>query len=224
MPVYNEENTVREIIRAVREVSIEKIDTKEIIIVNDGSTDRTREILESYGQKDIKIIHLEKNKGKGCAIREGLKYVTGDITIIQDGDLEYSPDDYDNLVRAIVVDGNEVVYGSRTINKENKHSYILYSLGGIFLSWLTNLLYGSHLTDEPTGYKVFRTGVLKNINLTSKRFEFCPEITAKVLKKNIEIKEIPIRYYPRKIIDGKKIRWYVGLKAIWTLIKYRFVD
>lgn len=224
MPIYNEENTIKEILRRVKEANVKNINDKEIIIINDGSTDGTKEILENIEQPGIKIIHLNKNRGKGWAIREGMKSVTGDIVIIQDGDLEYHPDDYNDLIQPIIVDGYEVVYGSRLLNKDNEISYFVYSFGGRLLTLITNLLYHSHITDEPTGYKVFKTNVLKSIDLKCKKFEFCPEVTAKILKKGINIKEVPIRYSPRKISEGKKIRWYVGLDAIWILFKYRFVD
>ncbi len=224
MPIYNEENTIKEILRRVKEANVKNINDKEIIIINDGSTDGTKEILENIEQPGIKIIHLNKNRGKGWAIREGMKSVTGDIVIIQDGDLEYNPDDYNDLIQPIIVDGYEVVYGSRLLNKDNEISYFVYSFGGRLLTLITNLLYHSHITDEPTGYKVFKTNVLKSIDLKCKKFEFCPEVTAKILKKGINIKEVPIRYSPRKISEGKKIRWYVGLDAIWILFKYRFVD
>jgi len=227
IPVYNEGNNIKIILDRVMEAKTSGISHKEIIIVNDGSTDNTLEVLEGIKKTNgngMKVINLTENKGKGRAIREGLKYVTGDIVIMQDGDLEYDPDDYNKLLKEIISGGNEVVYGSRTLNKDNRSCYFVYSAGGRFLSWLANLLYNSHLTDMPTGYKVFRADVLKGIRLKCEGFEFCPEITAKILKKGIKIMEVPIKYSPRKMSEGKKIRWHEGFIAAWTMLKYRIID
>jgi len=223
MPVYNEKSTIKEIIHQIKNVPIDK----EIIIADDCSTDGTREILrklqsEEYDKGEIKIIYHEKNMGKGWAIRTALKYVSGEIVIIQDADLEYEPEDYPRLIEPIVSGEASVVYGPRSLGK--KISYLSFYLGGQFLSFLTNILYGSHITDEATCYKVFRADVIKGINLKCERFEFCPEVTAKLLKKGYKIYEVPIHYYPRSIKEGKKINWKDGLEAIWTLIKYRFID
>jgi len=222
MPVYNEEDTIMGIVCKVMNVKIDK----ELIIIDDCSTDGTRETLRKIDNNDnnIRVIYHGKNMGKGVAIRTAIKYVTGDIIIIQDADLEYEPEDYYELTRPVIEGKADVVYGSRELLKENKWSYYRYALGGRFLSWLTNLLYHSNITDEPTCYKVFRADILKRINLKCKRFEFCPEVTAKVLRKGIKIYEVPIHYYPRSIDQGKKIRFRDGLQAIWTLIKYRFLD
>jgi len=224
MPVYNERNTVREIISKVKKVAIRK----EILIVDDNSTDGTREILweiaQNNDENDIKIIFHKNNLGKGSCIRTALKYATGDIVIIQDGDLEYDPNDYYKLIQPIMEDKAKIVYGSRNLNKDNKRSYIYFFWGGKFLSWLTNFLYHTDITDEATCYKVFRKEVLENIHLKCKGFEFCPEVTAKVSKHGYKIIELPISYYPRLMKEGKKIRWKDGLFAIWTLIKYRFFD
>jgi len=152
-----------------------------------------------------------------------LKHITGDIVIIQDADLEYDPSDYPQLLEPILNGKAKVVYGSRILGG-GKKSYWSFYLGGRLLSFLANLLYDARITDEPTGYKVFRTDVIKNINLKCERFEFCPEVTAKVRKKGYRIYEVPIHYAPRSIKEGKKINWRDGLEAIWTLIKYRFVD
>lgn len=205
---------------------------KELIIVDDFSTDGTREFLKKYmgncnipqGTEVVKVLFHDKNLGKGMAIRTGLKNVTGDMVIIQDADLEYDPNDYLKLVKPIVEDGADVVYGSRLLSHKNKKSYLRYFIGGQLVTWLTNLLYRSSLTDEPTCYKLFHTNVLKSIKLNCTRFEFCPEVTAKIRKKGIEITEVPISYEPRKIKEGKKIRWMDGLEAIWTLLRYRFKD
>jgi len=229
MPVYNEKHTIEEIIRRVS--GVEGIE-KELIIVDDFSTDGTREFLREYmgdcnipqGTEVVKILFHDKNLGKGMAIRTGLKNVMADMVIIQDADLEYDPNDYLKLIKPIVEDGADVVYGSRLLSHKNKMSYLRYFIGGQIVTWLTNLLYGSKLTDEPTCYKLFRADILKSLRLNCKRFEFCPEVTAKVRKKRIKIVEVPISYEPRKIKEGKKITWKDGLQAIWTLLKYRFKD
>ena len=224
IPVYNEEKTISEIIRRVKVVNLKK----EIIIVEDGSTDGTKEILEEVVKQkndnnEIKLISRSKKSGKGEAIRTGLKYVTGDIVIIQDADLEYDPNDYYALIQPIVEGKTKVVYGSRELGK-NKKSSLSFFLGGKILSFLTKLLYHAKITDEPTCYKVFKKEVLQDLDLKCKGFEFCPEVTAKLRKKGYEIFELPIHYDPRTIKKGKKIRISDGVIAIWTLIKYRFVD
>ncbi|MCK9245061.1 MAG: glycosyltransferase family 2 protein [Candidatus Marinimicrobia bacterium] len=221
IPMYNEEKTLHQIFTKVRQAPIEK----EIIIVDDGSTDGTRTLLKKYEQTDnVKVIYQDKNYGKGAAIRAAISLVAGDITIIQDADLEYDPEDYLKLIEPFRAGVVKVVYGSRFLNKQNRHSYRRFYLGGVFLSLLTNLLYFQRLTDESTCYKVFDSRLLKSINLKCKGFEFCPEVTAKVAKRGILIKEIPISYYPRSIQEGKKISWRDGLKAIWILLKYRIID
>jgi len=220
MPVYNEKDTIREIIKKIEAVNI----SKEIIIIDDCSSDGTREIIENeINQRNIIKLFHSKNCGKGYAIRTGLTKASGDIIIIQDADLEYDPEDYYKLVKPIMEGYASVVYGSRVLGK-NKISYLRFALGGKFLSFLTNILYGSNITDEPTCYKVFKADLIKSLNLKCKGFEFCPEVTAKVLKKGYKIFELPISYFPRKIEEGKKINYKDGLQAIWTLIKYRFVD
>jgi len=165
---------------------------------------------------------LPQNTGKGFAIRTALEHVSGDIIIIQDGDLEYDPNDYYNLIEPIITGKASVVYGSRNM-QPHMHSYYRYYLGGRILTMLTNILYNSRISDEPTCYKVFRTDVLKSLKLKCKKFEFCPEVTAKILKKGYDIVEVPIRYSPRKFINGKKIKFKDGLQAIWVLIKYRII-
>lgn len=221
IPVYNEERTLRTVLDKVLNVAVEK----EVIIVDDCSTDGSRDIIREYGKRPNVIVAFhERNSGKGRALRTGIELVTGDVVIVQDADLEYEPEDYLKLIAPIVEGKATVVYGSRELGKGNKHSYVSFYLGGKLLSWLANLLYGSSITDEPTCYKVFKAEVLKSIPLTCRRFEFCPEVTAKVLKRGHEIKEVPIRYYPRTKGEGKKIRWRDGVEAIWTLLKYRVVD
>ncbi len=221
MPIYNEKNTLEEIFQKIVAVPIEK----EIIMVDDGSTDGTRDILKKYEKLDfVKVIYQKGNFGKGSAIKAGIPHITGDITIIQDADLEYDPNDYLKLVEPIKDKKEKVIYGSRFINKSNKHSYRSFYLGGLLVSFITNILYWQKLTDEPTCYKVFDTELLKSIKLNCTGFEFCPEVTAKIAKKGIRIKELPINYYPRTLDEGKKITWKDGLQAIWVLFKYRFVN
>lgn len=221
IPVFNEEKTFRHLLDKVLKVNIEK----ELIIVDDFSKDGTHSIIQEYAKlPNVKAIFHNRNYGKGRAIRSGIEHVTGDIVIIQDADLEYEPEDYPTLVKPIIEGRTNVVYGSRELGTKHQHSYFSFYIGGKFLSWLTNFLYGSNITDEPTCYKVFKADVIKSIPLECIRFEFCPEITAKVLKRGENIVEIPIRYYPRTKGEGKKIRWKDGIEAIWTLIKFKLVD
>lgn len=221
MPVYNEKNTINEIISRVMAVSI----PKELIIVDDFSKDGTREMLKKIRSRDIKTIFHERNYGKGHALRTGIKHATGDIVIIQDADLEYDPQEYAKLIKPIIDGKVKVVYGTR-FPKGSPHPPItnLFFLANKILTIASNLLYNANITDEPTCYKVFDADVLKSINLKCERFEFCPEVTAKVRKNGFKIIEVPISYKPRSVKEGKKINWKDGFEALWTLIKYRFVD
>ncbi|MEK7449089.1 MAG: glycosyltransferase family 2 protein [Planctomycetota bacterium] len=218
IPVYNEVKTIQPIIEKVKKVTL----NKEIIIVDDCSTDGTKEILEKIKNNELKIIFQPRNMGKGTAIKTALAHVTGNIVIIQDADLEYDPQDYHSLIKPIINGKYDIVYGSRILKKENKFSDIRFYWGGKFVTLIANLLYQTNLTDEATGYKVFKSSVLKNLNLQCKKFEFCPEVTAKISKKGLKIKELPISYYPRKVHQGKKLKAWDGLMAIWTLIKYKY--
>jgi len=222
IPFYNEEKYLGQIAGKV----LARPEVGELIAADDGSTDGSLRTIEAFAAKDkrLTIVRLEKNSGKGAAVRKALKSVTGDIVIIQDADLEYDPDDYPALLEPLNDPAVKAVYGSRILNKQNRVSYFSFVLGGIMLTWITNILYGVRITDEPTGYKVFRTDVLKGLFLHSRGFEFCPEVTAKIIKKGIRIHEVPISYAPRKIYQGKKIRFRDGLIAIWTLLKYRFTS
>ena len=220
IPVYNESTTLLKLIEKVENVDIGKIE-KEIIIVDDYSKDGSREILGKL--KKYKIIFQDKNYGKGYAIRTGIKNSTGDFIIIQDSDLEYDPNDYSQLLKPLIGESADVVYGSRFLKRNKKGIYRFY-LANKILSFFTSIIYFKNITDMETCYKVFRSDVIKSMNIKSKRFDFEPEITAKLLRKNIKIIEVPISYYPRDRLDGKKIRFKDGLSAIWTLIKYRFVD
>lgn len=225
IPVYNEEKTILEIINRIKREKLGNI-KKEIIIIEDFSTDSTKKILSRLKDNSLKIYYHKKNQGKGSAIRTGLKYATGDIILIQDADLEYDPKEYKKLLRPILQNKAKVVYGSRleVIRKNLKKMYKLHYIGNLFLTFLTNLLYGADITDMETGYKVFKKDVIKNIKLRSKRFDFEPEVTAKILKKGYKIKEVPISFAGRKFNEGKKITWKDGVKALFYLIKYRFID
>ena len=227
--VYNEEKTILKILTKVR-----KADTlglkKEIIIVDDGSTDETNaQVSKRSNNIIIKMIEHRQNQGKGAAVQSGLKAASGDILLIQDADLEYSPDDYPRLLRPIVEKQTKVVYGSRLMKMKfslfgkNPTPLPLHYLGNKFLSWTTSFLYGVKITDMETGYKVMKKEVYKRLHLTAKRFELEPEITAKILKMGYKILEVPITTKPRSYQEGKKITWKDGFSAILTLSRFRFL-
>lgn len=222
IPVYNEEKTILNVLDIVESVDIGDIQ-KEFIIVDDFSTDGTREILHHLQKAEFKIFFHNKNKGKGAALRTGFQHAAGDIIIIQDADLEYNPHEYQKLLQPILENKTKVVYGSRFLSKHQPR-YTFYYWGNIFLSFLTTLLYKNKITDMETCYKVFTKEVLNSLNLRAKRFDFEPEITSKILKRGYGILEIPISYQCRKFSEGKKISWKDGVKAVYYLIKYRFVD
>ena len=218
IPVFNEESTIGEVIDRVRQVELPV--EKEIIVVDDGSTDHTVDILEQR-QQDVTFVHFSRiNFGKGAAIRVGLTYVTGDVVIIQDADLELDPNEYKLLLKPILSGEANVVYGSRFLQAAAnipRHTIVANK----FLTWFTNLLYGSRLTDMETAYKAFRAGIVKGLDLQCHRFEFEPEVTAKLLRAGHRITEVPVSYNPRTADEGKKIGWRDGLNALWTLLKYR---
>ena len=218
IPVYNEQATIAETIARVRASSPEK----EIIVVDDASTDATCDIVAPLVADDLSLIRQPQNAGKGAAIRRGLQQVTGDIVLIQDADLEYDPADYPALIAPIIAGQADVVYGTRAPDFHGMSWR--HRLFNWIAARLTNLLFRANLTDEATCYKVFRTEVLRSIPLTCRRFEFCPEVTAKVRRRGLPIHEVPVSYQARDIGAGKKIRWWDGVIALWTLIKYRFTD
>lgn len=223
IPVYNEKGTILELLKKVESAKFAGLE-KEIIITDDFSTDGSRDILNTLKNK-YKILYHEKNKGKGAAIRTAVKEAEGDFIVIQDADLEYLPDDYDKLLPLLINNEADVVYGSRFKNSDNDKNFILKNkLANIFLTSLTNVLYGCKITDMETCYKAFKRELIQSITIKSDRFDFEPEITAKVLKKKARLKELPISYNGRGHDEGKKINWKDGLHAIFTLFKYRFID
>ncbi len=218
VPVFNERETIGEVLEHLERLPL----AKEVVVVDDGSTDGTRDVLRNLESPGVKVILQDKNYGKGYAIRTALEHVTGDYVIIQDADMEYEPSDIPKMLEFAVEEDAEVVYGSRNLSKKNKWSYFRYYFGGLFLSWFTSLLYGARITDEPTCYKMFRSNLLKGLDLRCVGFEFCPEVTAKTLKRGIKILEIPISYHARSMKEGKKIRPRDGIYAIWILLRERF--
>ncbi|MBQ3641699.1 glycosyltransferase family 2 protein [bacterium] len=223
IPVYNEKDTFKQLLEKVEQASFAGLE-KEIIITDDCSNDGTTEILKEFSDK-YKVLFHSKNQGKGAAIRTAVKEATGDFVVIQDADLEYLPDDYDNLLPLLVENKADVVYGSRFLNKENSKNFMLKNkLANIFLTALTNVLFGAKITDMETCYKAFKREFIQNITIKSNRFDFEPEITAKVMKNHARLVEVPINYIGRGHEEGKKISYKDGIKAIFTLIKYRFIN
>jgi len=220
MPVFNEVSTIEKIVKKVVEQPV----VKELIIVDDGSTDGTRDVIKKLSSDSrIKIFFHNKNRGKGAALSTGIKHCTGDYVIFQDADLEYHPEEYPNLLAPIIRGDADVVYGSRFKGAGRAFLFHHY-LGNKFLTLLTNLLYNSCITDMETCYKMFKRSVIQNIKIKSNRFNIEPEVTAKVLKRKFKLFEVPITYSGRDFSEGKKITWRDGISAIFTLIKYRFID
>ena len=223
IPVYNEQETIEPLIQKVEEAHFAGLE-KEIILVDDASYDGTKEILKKYENK-YKVLYHDVNKGKGAAIRTAVKETTGDFVVIQDADLEYSPDDYDKLLPLLINNEADVVYGSRFKNGENDKNFIWKNkLANKFLTLLTNILFNAEITDMETCYKAFKRDFIRGINIKSDRFDFEPEITAKVIKNKARLKEVPISYFGRGHDEGKKINWKDGIMAIFTMIKFRFFD
>lgn len=220
VPIYNEEKTLREIIKRVEDVYIPL--GREIILVDDHSTDNTASILKNLEQSGrFKVIYKERNEGKGAALLTGFGAATGDIIMIQDADLEYDPGEYEKLLKPLLAGEADVVYGSRMAGN-NDRGYWYYYLGNYFLAWLTRVLYNCRISDIETCYKFFKRDILDKIKIKAASFDFEAEFTAKILKNKFRVMELPISYDPRSFAEGKKINWKDGVQAIWILIKYRF--
>lgn len=223
MPVFNEKDTILKILDKIKQVNIGNIQ-KEIIIVEGGSTDGSDKIVDGVqDQKNVFCYHINHYCGKGYKVRYGLKKATGDIILIQDADLEYNPEDIPTLIKPILEGKTKVVYGSRGL-KPNEYSYYTYFLGNKLLTFATNILFGSKITDVETCYKVFTKEIIQGIPLKADGFDLDPEITAKILRREEKIIELPINYKPRNLEEGKKIKWKDGVYALWILLKYRFSE
>ena len=223
IPVFNEKDTLKLLLDKVEQAHFAGLD-KEIILVDDCSTDGTTDIVKSLSPK-YKVLFHEKNQGKGAALRTAVKEATGDFVVIQDADLEYLPDDYDNLLPFLIDNEADVVYGSRFKNEENLKNFMWKNkLANKFLTLSTNIFYGTEITDMETCYKAFKRPFIQGVTIKSNRFDFEPEITAKVIKQKARFMEVPITYVGRGHDEGKKINWKDGLHAIVTIIKYRFFD
>ncbi len=221
VPVYNEKNTIHEIVRRIKATNL----PSEIVIVDDGSKDGTRDLLaELDGKGGVRVILHEKNQGKGAAVRTGIENARGDVMLIQDADLEYDPREYPNLLRPLEENLADVVYGSRFLGAPRRPILFWNMVANKILTLMTNILYNNILTDMETGYKVFRREVVAGMKLRANRFDFEPEFTAKILKRNVRLFEVPIAFNPREYSEGKKIGLRDAFEAVWALLKYRVMD
>lgn len=237
IPVYNEVKTINELIERVLEADVSPRNVgdddarpgsgsrweKEIIIIDDGSKDGTRENLAKLDLPDVRVVFHAENQGKGAALRTGFAYATGDYVIIQDADLEYDPNEISLLTSVIAQGQAEIVYGSRFLGQIREMSFVQW-VGNKFLTALTNTLYGAYLTDMETCYKLIPARAIKSFKLRANKFDFEPEVTAKLLKRGHKILEVPINYIARESFEGKKISWKDGIPALWALIRYRVID
>jgi glycosyltransferase involved in cell wall biosynthesis len=223
VPVFNERNTLVEIVRRMRLVELPEGIDREIIVVDDGSSDGTRDVLKQLSDSTVRVVLHSENRGKGAAVRTGIENATGDYVLVQDADLEYDPDDWPKLLRPVLRGKARVVYGSR-FTGERRNMLFLHWVGNRCLSLLTNLLYNTTLSDMETCYKLVDRKLLDELQLRSDKFDIEPEITAKILKRKIRIYEVPISYTGREYEEGKKITWKDGFAAVTTLVKYRFWD
>ncbi len=221
IPVYNEEATLRDIIQRLETVGV----ADEIVIVDDGSTDGTRAILkELEGREKVRVFYHERNQGKGAAVVTGIRQATGDAMLIQDADLEYDPRDIPSLLRPLQEGMADVVYGSRFLGAPRRSTMFWHMVANKLLTLMTNILYDAILSDMETGYKLFRREIVEGMTIHARRFDFEPEFTAKILKRKVRIFEVPITFNPRDYDEGKKIGLKDAFEAVWTLVKYRFVD
>lgn len=221
IPVYNEVKSIQVILERVQAQKL----AHEIIVVDDGSKDGTRDVLAKLdGKKSVRVILHERNKGKGAAVRTGMGAALGDVLLIQDADLEYDPRDYPTLLKPLNEGVADVVYGSRFLGASRRVTMFWHQVANKLLTFMTNILYNTILTDMETGYKVFRREILDGMVLHANSFDFEPEFTAKILKRHFRIFEVPITFNPREYTEGKKIKLHDAFEAVWTLIKYRFVE
>ena len=223
VPVFNERNTLVEVLRRMRAVELPDGIEREIIVVDDGSNDGTRDVLNQLGDSTVRVVMHDVNRGKGAALRTGFAHATGEYVLVQDADLEYDPEDWPKLLNPVLRGKARVVYGSR-FTGERRNMLLLHWIGNRFLSMTTNVLYNTTLSDMETCYKLIERDLVDSMRLHSNRFDIEPEITAKILKRGIRIYEVPISYSGREFDEGKKITWRDGFSALWTLVKYRFRD
>jgi glycosyltransferase involved in cell wall biosynthesis len=221
VPVYNERNTLVEILRRMRAVELPNDIEREIIVVDDGSDDGTRDVLKQLGDSTVRIVTHEQNRGKGAALRTGFSHATGDYVLVQDADLEYDPEDWPKLLNPVLRGKARVVYGSR-FTGERRNMLFSHWIGNRMLSFTTNILYNTTLSDMETCYKLIDRTLINRLDLRANRFDIEPEITAKLLRTGIRIYEVPISYTGREFDEGKKITWRDGFAALWTLVRYRF--
>jgi glycosyltransferase involved in cell wall biosynthesis len=221
IPIYNEVESIEEILKRVKETER----AWEILLVDDGSIDGTRDLIKEIDGKDsIRVILKEKNEGKGSAVTIGMREAKGDVLLIQDADLEYDPRDYHTILKPIEEGIADVVYGSRFLGGPRRVVMFWHMVANYMLTFMTNILYNTILSDMETGYKIFRKEVVQGMTIHAKRFDFEPEFTAKILKRKYRIYEVPISFNPRDYSEGKKIKLKDAFEAVWTLLKYRFVD